>query len=1028
MAITLRNTKGSPLTHTELDANFSTLDAAIVDSGEIRTLIDSSYVLARTGNTYIDSDDFDTLFAAADIDNLSDGLTNKFLTGPNAAAVIDSNYVSARVGGGAVDAAITTFLGGNLNTSIIPNTTLTYSLGDSNYRFTDMWLAGQTLHLGDTSLSVTDGGLVVEDKFVVNASNVPAGLPGGGTPVTLRNPSWDSSSSGQYGFNFEHFGDEVVQTDTHTLVSGALSNTYDSSQGVQLPAAGYAWIFNSNNEVIWEGNQAINDGLGESDMYFGRGLAMTDSYAYIGVPGIDKVYQYRLDDPYNQIDSISIPDSGQTSASFGWSMDVSSPTGGYLLIGAPNYDSGGLPNIGRAYMYVNDSTSPIGTFKNPDPYPNANFGFDVATGGISSKGGTNFQSVVGAPGIQSTDGKLFKFGVNLIGDGDPWRDTAQTKDSVNGRDFIAVGEDETDQRRFGQSVAFTNNDKIVVTSAKDQNDVTYQGEAYILDSDMILQYRLTNPSPNEFGSPIGANFGAEMAANNSYVVVTAYGYMDSANDNWYKGRAYIYDISDGSLVNTLENPNDVGDSSSSATYNGGDRFGKGVFLDANSLLTISADMEDVDNQDSDQNAGIVYKYPAPAVPVDSSVFNGLFSSTWTNDSGLTVEIDPRYGKEVQDLTSLNLNDVVSIFDTKLATAKVNGAATTSAEDADGHVNVNIPLLGDNVYSNPRWSFSVKNGLSIPASDSRLTIDVSLQNQIIDIAAGGNEYLYLLDSDTNSPQKIHQYTMSTADSAATASLDGTLTLAGSNNKGIFVDVDGRYAFTIDDTSHKIERYNLSTKFDISTGTRDTAKTGTLPSANRPTTPGGFTFNRIGTKVYVTGGADAKIYQYGLSTPWDPSTIGFNKSFDVRLSKVGATSVKRIRINPTGSQIYINDARRLYGLTLSTNEDIATITFNSLPRNERFLEDGFDINIDGTKLYSLSLGGLEKVTPFDISGTTNGAIGFTTFYGKKLPVTSLAQIPFVADDPADWSTVPTSVDDAVNRMSNLIKSLNGGSPIP
>ena len=74
MAITLRNTKGSPLTHEELDANFSTLDAALVDSGEIRTLIDSDYIISKTQSTFLDSNDFDTLFAASDIDNLSDCL------------------------------------------------------------------------------------------------------------------------------------------------------------------------------------------------------------------------------------------------------------------------------------------------------------------------------------------------------------------------------------------------------------------------------------------------------------------------------------------------------------------------------------------------------------------------------------------------------------------------------------------------------------------------------------------------------------------------------------------------------------------------------------------------------------------------------------------------------------------------------------------------------------------------------------------------------------------------------------------
>lgn len=60
MAITLRNTKGSALTHTELDANFTTLDGK-PDSADVNTLIDSrvdsDYVQARqtSGGSGLDS-------------------------------------------------------------------------------------------------------------------------------------------------------------------------------------------------------------------------------------------------------------------------------------------------------------------------------------------------------------------------------------------------------------------------------------------------------------------------------------------------------------------------------------------------------------------------------------------------------------------------------------------------------------------------------------------------------------------------------------------------------------------------------------------------------------------------------------------------------------------------------------------------------------------------------------------------------------------------------------------------------------
>ena len=54
MTITLRNTKGSELTFTELDGNFTDLDTRVdmlPDSAQVLGLIDSAYVGARQGAT-----------------------------------------------------------------------------------------------------------------------------------------------------------------------------------------------------------------------------------------------------------------------------------------------------------------------------------------------------------------------------------------------------------------------------------------------------------------------------------------------------------------------------------------------------------------------------------------------------------------------------------------------------------------------------------------------------------------------------------------------------------------------------------------------------------------------------------------------------------------------------------------------------------------------------------------------------------------------------------------------------------------
>ena len=83
MTITLRNTKGSELTFAELDGNFTDLDGRVQDSNEVRSLIDSAYVLARADSAYV-TGIIDSAYVTGIIDS-------SYVTG-----IIDSNYVQAR--------------------------------------------------------------------------------------------------------------------------------------------------------------------------------------------------------------------------------------------------------------------------------------------------------------------------------------------------------------------------------------------------------------------------------------------------------------------------------------------------------------------------------------------------------------------------------------------------------------------------------------------------------------------------------------------------------------------------------------------------------------------------------------------------------------------------------------------------------------------------------------------------------------------------------------------------------------------
>jgi len=100
MAITLRSSKGSPLTHTEMDNNFTELRDAIVDSANIQQLIDSSYVKTFIDSAYVhnlvDSSYITTFIDSAYVHNLVDSsYITTFIDSAHVHNLVDSAYVES---------------------------------------------------------------------------------------------------------------------------------------------------------------------------------------------------------------------------------------------------------------------------------------------------------------------------------------------------------------------------------------------------------------------------------------------------------------------------------------------------------------------------------------------------------------------------------------------------------------------------------------------------------------------------------------------------------------------------------------------------------------------------------------------------------------------------------------------------------------------------------------------------------------------------------------------------------------------
>lgn len=147
---------------------------------------------------------------------------------------------------------------------------------------------------------------------------------------------------------------------------------------------------------------------------------------------------------------------------------------------------------------------------------------------------------------------------------------------------------------FGHSVAIKDSIAVVGAPRTADGANARSGSAYIYDlSDGSLMHTLTNP--NAYGTSAYDSFGWSVSINDTYVVVGA-PYEDRPGNN-SSGYAYVFDIATGNLVNTISNPNAFGTEV-------GDFFGGTVAI-SDTHLTVGAQYED---DAGGTSSGKVYLY------------------------------------------------------------------------------------------------------------------------------------------------------------------------------------------------------------------------------------------------------------------------------------------------------------------------------------------------------------------------------------------------------------------------------------
>jgi hypothetical protein len=177
--------------------------------------------------------------------------------------------------------------------------------------------------------------------------------------------------------------------------------------------------------------------------------------------------------------------------------------------------------------------------------------------------------------------------------------------------------------RFGYAVAISGNYAIIGAYYEDDATGSNSGKAYIYDvTTGSLLHTLDNP--NAYSTSGNDYFGRSVAISGNYAIVGAW-YEDDAGGT-QSGKAYIFDVATGTLLHTLGNPNAYGTSAD-------DWFGLSVSISGNYAI-VGARLED---EASGSNSGKAYIF---------DVATGTLLHTLDNPNAYGTVIEDNFGWSV----------------------------------------------------------------------------------------------------------------------------------------------------------------------------------------------------------------------------------------------------------------------------------------------------------------------------------------------------------------------------------------------
>ena len=781
---------------------------------------------------------------------------------------------------------------------------LAYTLDNPNaFGTTDWDRFGMTVDLDDDFVIVgapyedDAGGTTSGKAYIYN-------LTDGSLVRTLDDPNAFGTTDG------DRFGHSVAINDGIAIVSASLEDdaggtdsgkVYIFDAQVAAPAVSADW---SNATLAYTLDNPNPYGTSASDT-FGKAVAISGDYAIVGAVFEDdaagvqsgKAYIYNVTTGV-EVHTLNNPNPYSTSANdnFGNAVSISDT---HAIVGAPGEDDASGEFSGKAYIYNVATGALVHTLNDPNPFGTSQYDFFGNAVSISDD-----YAIVSANGegdsSGSWSGKAYIYNVTTGA-------LVHTLDNPN-----PYGDSSGDS--FASSVSISDNYAIVGALYEDDAVDNSSGKAYIYNvTTGALVHTLNNPNPDGIIGTNGDNFGFSVAISGDHAIVGAIREGDAGDNN--SGKAYIFNVITGTLVHTLANPSAYGTSAS-------DYFGSKVAIEGNYAIVGASSEDDA----GDNNSGKAY----------------IFDVT-TGSLLYTLDNPNAYGTSDGDYFA----DWVAISGGRAIVGAVGEDEAGNTSSGKAYIfSAPITVASAPAEESTGWTIDLSN-----VTYDSVSFSVNQDNTPQSIAFNNDgTKMYMMGGFH---KNIHQYTLSTGFDLSTALYDNVNFYMGSQDNNpmhMKFNTDGTKMYVNGLQRNKIHQYSLASGFNLSTTSYDNV-TFELPAFTY-----GFTFNNDGTKMYSNGDA-GNLRQYSLTTGFDISTASYD---NVNFSASQSHSPNDMWFNSDGTKMYIlfaggEDDVHQYSLT--TGFDISTASYDNVLFSVGGQENnptGTAISSDGTKMYVIGGG--------------------------------------------------------------------------